>query len=118
MLRTIVAGILLVTGTACTSWKPVSMLPERYIRMHDPEAVWVRLQDSSTLVLGRPRVFQDSLRGISAGTYRNIALKDVVQIRAEEPDKRKTRALVAASALVVAGFIFMAANTDRTSSPP
>jgi hypothetical protein len=117
MLQTIAAGILLVTVTACTSWKPVLMRPESYIRMHDPEAVWVRLQDSSTLVLGRPRVFQDSLRGISAGAYRNIALKDVVQIRAEEPDKRKTRALIAASAVLAAGFIYMAANTDRTSQP-
>lgn len=114
MLRTIVAGILLVTVTACTAWKPISMSPTSYIRMHDPEAIWLQLQDSSIVILGRPRVFLDSLRGISGGEYRNVALKDVVHVRAEEPDKGKTTALVAASVVLAVGFVYLAATSDRT----
>ena len=114
MLRTIVAGLLIVTMTACTSWKPVLIRPETYIRMHDPEAVWVQLQDNSTLVLGRPRVFLDTLRGTHAGEYRNIPLKDVVKLRAEEPDRRKTALLVSAGAVFAAAFLYLATHSDRT----
>src|SRR4029077_18789725 len=66
MLRTIVAGMLIVTLTSCTTWTAVTISPASYIRMHDPESVWLQLRDNSTLVLGRPRVVGDTLRGINA----------------------------------------------------
>lgn len=113
MLRSLIAGILLVTLTSCTAWKPVSMSPASYIRMHDPEAVWVQLHDSSTLVLGRPRVFGDTLRGISAGTYRNVPLSDVAQLRAQEPSKKKTAIAVGASAVLLVGLVYLITHSDH-----
>jgi hypothetical protein len=113
MLRAIVTAILIVSLTSCTAWTPVSISPERYIRMHDPEAVWVQLQDSSTLVLGRPRVSGDTLRGISGGVYRNVPLSNVALFRAKEPARKKTAIAVAGSAVFVLGVIYLLANSDR-----
>jgi hypothetical protein len=117
MLRTIVAAILVVTLTSCTAWTPVSIAPASYIRMHDPEAVWVQLQDGSTLILSRPRVFGDTLRGISAGEYRNVALSTVTQLRAQELARKKTAILVAGSVVFVAGMVFLLAHSDRVQAP-
>jgi hypothetical protein len=113
MLRSIVAGILIVTLTSCTTWTPVSMSPTHYIRMHDPGAVWVQLRDGSTLVIVRPRVFGDTLRGINAGAFRNIPLSDVTLFRAQEPSKAKTTLLIAALVVGTAGFFYLATNSDR-----
>lgn len=115
MLRTIVAAICIVVMTACTSWTPVSIAPANYIRMHDPEAVLLQLQDGSTLRLGRPRVMGDTLRGINAGTYRNVLLSDVTSLQAQEPAKKKTAIVVAASTVFLVGLIYVLANSDRVT---
>jgi hypothetical protein len=115
MLRTIVAGILIVTLTSCISWTPVAMSPTNYIRMYDPARVWVQLTDSSTMVVSRPRVFADTLRGIVAGTYRNIALKDVARFQAQGPNKKRTAIAVAAAVLGTAALVYIATQTDRTT---
>ena len=117
MLRTIVAGILIVTLTSCTTWTPVAMSPTSYIRMHDPAEVWVQLQDGSTMVVGRPRVFGDTLRGIVAGGFRNIPLKDVAAFRAQGMAKTQTAIVVAAAVLGTAGLIYMATHSDQTTVP-
>jgi hypothetical protein len=113
MLRTIVAAILIVILTSCTTWKPVAVSPENYIRAHDPDAVWLQLEDGSTLMLARPRVIGDSLRGISAGAYRNVALTKVTQMRAQEHSGKKTAIAAAASAGFAVGIIYWLANSDR-----
>lgn len=115
MLRTIVAAILIVAMTSCTTWTPVSMAPANYIRMHDPEAVLVQLQDGSTLRLGRPRVMGDTLRGINAGAYRNVPLSDVTRLQAQEPARKKTAIVVAASAVFLVGIIYVLATSDHTT---
>jgi hypothetical protein len=115
MLRAIVAGILVVTLTSCTAWTPISIAPASYIRMHDPEAVWVQLHDSSTLVLGRPRVFGDTLRGINGGTYRNVPLSQVARLRAQEPSKKKTAIAVGASAVLLVGVVYMITHSDHVT---
>ena len=115
MLRTTVTATLIVAIlTSCTAWKPETMAPDRYIRMHDPEAVWVQLHDGSTMNIGRPRVVGDSLRGIVAGGYRNVALKDVTQFRAEEPSKNRTAIAVTAAVLAAAGLVYLATHSDHT----
>jgi hypothetical protein len=113
MLRTIVAAILIVTLTSCTTWTAVSITPASYIRAHDPDAVWIQLEDGSTLVLSRPRVVGDSLRGITAGAYRNVPLSKVTQLRAQEHSKKKTAIAAAASAVFAAGIIYLLAHSDR-----
>ena len=113
MLRTIVAAILIVTLTSCTTWKAVAVSPETYIRAHDPDAVWLQLEDGSTLVLARPRVIGDSLRGIAAGAYRNVALTKVTQMRAQEHSGKKTAIAAAASTVFAVAIIYWLANSDR-----
>ena len=89
------------------------MAPANYIRMHDPEAVLVDLQDGSTLKLGRPRVMGDTLRGINAGTYRNVPLSDVTRLQAQEPARKKTAIVVAVSAVSLVGLIYVLATSDH-----
>ena len=113
MRRTIVAGLLIFTVTSCTSWKPVLIGPENYIRTHNPESIWVQLQDSSTFVLGRPRVFLDTLTGIDAGKYRHVPLRNVARLRAAEPAVAKTALLVMAGVVTVATVYWWAASSDR-----
>jgi hypothetical protein len=113
MLRTIVAAILIVTLTSCTTWKAVSITPANYIRMHDPDAVWIQLEDGSTLVLSRPRVIGDSLRGITAGAYRNVALTKVTRMRAQEHSGKKTAIAAAASTVFAVAVIYLLAKSDR-----
>jgi hypothetical protein len=115
MLRTVVAGILIATLTSCTSWAPVPMSPTSYIRMRDPAAVWVQLQDGSTMVVGRPRILGDTLRGIVAGGFRNIPLKDVAVFRAKGPAKNKTALAIAAAVVVTGGIIYVATQSDHVT---
>ena len=113
MRRTIVAGILAFTAASCTSWKPVLIQPDRYIRSHGPDAFKVRLRDGSRFTLRRPRVFLDSLRGVNSGYYRNVALEEIVGLQAEEPSTPKTVALIVVGAIATAVFIDIAGSSDR-----
>jgi len=115
MRRTIIAGIFILTLTSCTKWTTVSIAPATYIRRNDPASVWVQLRDNSTLVLGRPRVIGDTLRGVNAGGYRNIPLSSVVVMRAEEPARKKTSIVIAVSAVCAIGVIYLLAHTDNVS---
>ena len=94
------------------------MSPTNYIRSHDPAAVWLQMEDGSTMVLGRPRVLGDSLRGIAAGVYRNVPLNKVAKFKAQEPSKSKTALLVAVGVVCTAGLVWAATSSDRTSVPP
>ena len=113
MLRTLIAGLLILTVTSCTTWRPVPIDPEGYIRTHNPEFIWAQLADSSTLTLKRPTVVLDTLRGISGGAYRRIPLSSVVRLRAEEPDGSKTAAVVAVSVAATALFVYWVATSDK-----
>ncbi len=114
MLRAIAAGILLFTVTSCTDWNPVSISPESYFRTHNPESVRVQLQDSSTFVLERPRVAQDTLTGIDAGVYRHVPLKQVVRLRAPEAAVARTALLATVSVAATAAVLIWAINGDHT----
>jgi len=114
MLRAIAAGILIVTATSCTNWKPVTVEPTAYIGAKHPEALWVQLQDGSTFLLARPTVFRDTLRGVDAGSYRNIPLSKIAGLRAQEPAKGKTAALAVLGVAAVVGIIVLGATSDNT----
>jgi hypothetical protein len=115
MLRTLVAGLLIVTVTSCTSWTPVPMTPKNYIRSHDPAAVWLEMEDGSTIIMGRPRILGDSLRGIAAGVYRTVPLDKVKVFKAQEPSKSKTALLIATGVLFTVGLVYIATNSDNVT---
>ena len=115
MLRSLVAGILIITLTSCTAWTTVPVSPMNYIRSHDPGSIRVTLQDGSVLVVGRPRVFGDTLRGITGGTYRNIPLDQIGRFEAQEPSKSKTAMLIAVGVVFAVGIGYVATSSDRVS---
>jgi hypothetical protein len=115
MLRTIVAGVLMCTVTACVSWRPVESSPATYLGTHMPETVRVRLKDGSNLELGRPNVVGDTLRGVYGGSYRYIPMSDVAQLTAQEPDMTKTVIVATLGVLALVGSVYMAIASDRTS---
>ena len=115
MFRAIAAGILIVTATSCTNWKAVTVEPTTYIGTRHPETLWIQLQDSSTCLLSRPTVFRDTLRGIDAGSYRNIPLSKIVRLRAPEPATGKTAALAVLGVAAAVGVIVLGATSDRTN---
>jgi hypothetical protein len=115
MLRAIVAGLLVVTLTSCNTWTPVPMSPTNYIRSHDPSTVWLQLEDSSTMIMGRPRVLADSLRGIVAGVYRTVPLSRVKHFKAQEISKSKTALLVTAGVVFTVGLVYLAATSDHVT---
>jgi hypothetical protein len=114
MLRAIVASLLIVTLTACTTWRPVGPNPERYVGSRIPESVQVRLKDGSTVVLGRPNIVRDTLKGVEGGTYRYIPMTDVTEMLAPEPDMGKTVLLATVAIVAFVGTIYIAAASDRT----
>lgn len=91
------------------------MSPTNYIRSHDPGSVRVTLQDGSILVVGRPRVFEDTLRGITAGAYRNIPLGDIARFEAQEPSKSKTGMMIALGVAFAVGVGLLVANSDHVT---
>jgi hypothetical protein len=115
MLRAIVAGLLICTVNACTSWNPVLVEPATYIGMHHPEEVRVQLRDGSTFLLGRPRVIGDTLRGIDAGSYRNVPLANVAALQAPEPARGRTALLAASSVAAGIALIVWVAASDRVN---
>lgn len=115
MLRAAVASLLIVTLTGCTTWRPVGPNPERYVGAKTPETVSVRLKDGSTVVLGRPNIIRDTLKGVEGGAYRYIPMADVTEMMAPEPDMGKTVLLAALGIVAFAGTIIIAAASDNTS---
>jgi hypothetical protein len=113
MLRAIVAGLLICTVTACTNWNPVTIEPATYIGMHHPDEVRVQLRDGSTFLLGRPRVFSDTLRGIDAGTFRSVPLASIAALTAPEPARGRTALLAAAGVAAGVALIVWAASSDQ-----
>jgi hypothetical protein len=57
----------------------------------------------------------DTLRGINAGAYRNVPLSDVTQLQAQEPARKKTAIVVAASTVFLVGIIYVLATSDHTT---
>lgn len=113
MLRAFVAGVLIVTLTACTTWKPVGPNPERYVGANTPESVHVRLKDGSTVVIGRPNIIRDTLKGVEGGAYRYIPMTEVTEMLVPVPDKGKTALLASLGVVAFIGSIWLAIASDN-----
>jgi hypothetical protein len=115
MTRTIIAGLLILGGASCTSWRPLPVQPATYINEHKPDSLWVQLQDGAVCVLTRPSVVLDTLTGIDAGAYRHIPLKNVAQLRTQERSVGKTTLLITTIAVLSAATIYFGLNSDNTT---
>jgi hypothetical protein len=67
--------------------------------------VSLTLSDRSVVVVYGPKIYGDKLVGFVDGKYHEYPTAEVKEIRAREPAPGRTTALIAASVVVVGGFV-------------
>jgi len=90
------AAVLALVGLAgCTKIAAVKS-PLTYVAQQLPQRVWViRAHNDSVLELFQPRTQEDTLIGFVGGTYTEIPIHDVKQVRAQQPARVRTALLSA-----------------------
>jgi hypothetical protein len=69
------------------------------------DRVSLTLSDRSVVVVYGPKIYGDKLVGFVDGKYHEFPTAQVKEIRAREPAPGRTTALIAASVVVVGGFV-------------
>ena len=90
------AAVLALAGSAgCTKIAAVRS-PLSYVAQQLPQRVWViRAHNDSMVELFQPRTEEDTLIGFVGGSYTEIPIHDVKQVRAEQPARVRTALLSA-----------------------
>ena len=93
----------------CATVQPVPN-PAQYIDQAHPPVLYVTYTDNSSVPVSQPRITGDTLFGTAPGVAGAeavaVALRDVTEIRAPQPDHQRTVMLVAAIAVGTAGGVF------------
>ena len=91
--------------------QPAQVIPYQHLA-----DVWVKEADGEVVDVRRPRIDGDTLKGVVAqlGEPYAVALKDIVTVKAQEPDKTKTWIAVVGG--VALGGIGLYALTQSTAS--
>ncbi len=63
LARRFIAALLMVLLTACHSWRPTSVSPQRLIAEDQPSSVRVTLMDDETVTIDDPTMRNDSIVG-------------------------------------------------------
>lgn len=63
LTRRFIAALLMVLLTACHSWRPTSVSPQRLIAEDQPSSVRVTLMDDETVTIDDPTMRNDSIVG-------------------------------------------------------
>ena len=66
MLRKMVAAVLLISMTACTTIGPVAN-PREFIPVKRPREIWLTQNDGTVLLMYTPRLMGDSILGVVRG---------------------------------------------------
>ena len=78
LARRFIAALLMVLLTACHSWRPTSVSPQRLIAEDQPSSVRVTLMDDETVTIDDPTMRNDSIVGATdagrALTRRGVAV--------------------------------------------
>jgi hypothetical protein len=106
-LARISLALVLFSGIGCATVQPVPH-PAQYIDKAHPSVLYVTYTDNSSVPVSQPRISGDSLFGTAPGVAGAeavaVALHDVTEIRAPQPDHKRTVALIVAiGALTAAG---------------
>jgi len=80
-----IAALLMVLLTACHSWRPTSVSPQRLIAEDQPSSVRVTLMDDETVAIDDPTMRNDSIVGVrdadgalmGSGSPVGVASRDV-----------------------------------------
>jgi hypothetical protein len=112
-MRLALIGCLIATAlspAACHTMKPVTVDQLTALR---PAQVRVTSDDQDTVVIEGPQIVQGRLVGWVDGEYRVMPVGDVQRILMPAPAPRRTAALVAATAIGVAGIAYLVAGAGR-----
>ena len=63
LARRFIAALLMVLLTACHSWRPTTVSPQRLIAEDQPSSVRVTLMDDETVTIDNPTMRNDSIVG-------------------------------------------------------
>ena len=77
LARRVVAALLLVLVTACHSWQPTSVSPQRLIPEDQPSSVRVTLMNGETVTVKNATLRNDSIVGATDAGGAAVASRDV-----------------------------------------
>ena len=90
----------------CATVQPVPN-PAQFIVQNHPSVLYVTYTDNSSVPVSQPRISGDTLFGTAPGVAGAegvaVALHDVSEIRAPQPDHKRTVALIVAIGALTAG---------------
>src|SRR3989442_5970170 len=98
--RRLIAGLLLASLTACTTFQPVS--PREYIPISHPRQIYITRSDNSVVVMQLPKLLGDTLVGYVNGDYQEMTLSQAKQVNARVAANGRTAVAVAAAVSGVA----------------
>ena len=103
-------ALVLFSTLGCATVRPV-VDPAQFITQTHPTVLYVTYSDNSSVPVSQPRISGDTLFGTAPGEGGSeavaVALHEVAQIRAPQPDHKKTVMLIAAVGVLTAGGVYM-----------
>ena len=77
LARRVIAAVLMALLTACHSWQPTTVSPQRSIAEDQPSSVRVTLMNGDTVTVENPTMRNDSIVGITDSNVAVVASRDV-----------------------------------------
>ena len=101
LTRRVIAALLLVLLTACYSWQPTTVSPQRLIAEDQPSSVRVTLTNGETVTIENPTVRNDSIVALTGGVtgFVGVASRDVRLLEVQRSDSGKTIGAVVLTAV-------------------
>ncbi len=111
LARRVIAALLLVLVTACHSWQPITVSPQRLITEDQPSSVRVTLMNGETVTVENATVRNDSIVGATDAAG-GVASLDVQLLEVQHFSVGKTIELgfgIAAGLAAVAAVVILIA---------
>jgi hypothetical protein len=102
-------AFVLFSAIGCATVQPVPNAAQ-FIDQKHPPVLYVTYTDNSSVSVSQPRISGDSLFGMAPGVSGSeavaVPLHDVSEIRAPQPDHKRTVALIVALGALTAGGVY------------
>ena len=102
-------ALVLFSGIGCATVQPVPNAAQ-FIDQKPPPVLYVTYTDNSSVPVSQPRISGDSLFGTAPGAAGSeavsVSLHDVSEIRAPQPDHKRTVELIVAIGALTAGGVY------------
>ncbi len=77
LARRVIAAVLMALLTACHTWQPTTVSPQRSIAEDQPSSVRVTLMNGDTVTLENPTMRNGSIVGVAGSNAAAVASRDV-----------------------------------------